>query len=31
MGRHTTFRYLRDPMVEQASALARYAGASRFA
>ncbi|MFE6925268.1 RNA-guided endonuclease TnpB family protein [Nocardia sp. NPDC057663] len=31
MSRHTTFRYCLDPTVEQSSALARHAGAARFA
>ncbi|MVU78575.1 IS200/IS605 family element transposase accessory protein TnpB [Nocardia sp. ET3-3] len=31
MSRHTTFRYRLDPTVEQAAALARHAGAARFA
>jgi putative transposase len=31
MARHTTFRYRLDPTGEQAAALARHAGASRFA
>ncbi|RDI55559.1 RNA-guided endonuclease InsQ/TnpB family protein [Nocardia mexicana] len=31
MSRHTTFRYCLDPTVEQQRALARHAGASRFA
>jgi putative transposase len=31
MPRHTTFRFCLDPTVEQKAALARHAGASRFA
>jgi hypothetical protein len=31
MSRHTTFRFCLDPTVEQCEALARHAGASRFA
>ena len=31
MARHTTFRFCLDPMVEQERALARHAGATRFA
>ena len=31
MSRHTTFRFCLDPTVEQKAALARHAGASRFA
>lgn len=31
MSRHTTFRYCLDPTVEQSVALARHAGAARFA
>ena len=31
MARHTTFRFWLDPMVEQEQALARHAGAARFA
>lgn len=31
MSRHTTFRYCLDPTVEQQQALARHAGAARFA
>ena len=31
MARHTTFRFCLDPMVEQEQALARHAGAARFA
>jgi putative transposase len=31
MSRHTMFRFCLDPMVEQRQALARYAGAARFA
>jgi putative transposase len=31
MARHTTFRFCLDPTVEQHEALARHAGASRFA
>ncbi|MEX3648926.1 RNA-guided endonuclease InsQ/TnpB family protein [Mycolicibacterium porcinum] len=31
MTRHTTFRFCLDPTVEQCEALARHAGASRFA
>ncbi|WP_176561110.1 RNA-guided endonuclease InsQ/TnpB family protein [Mycobacterium neglectum] len=31
MDRHTTFRFCLDPTVEQEQALARHAGASRFA
>ncbi|MCV7287293.1 IS200/IS605 family element transposase accessory protein TnpB [Mycolicibacterium wolinskyi] len=31
MARHTTFRFCLDPTVEQREALARHAGASRFA
>jgi len=31
MARHTTFRFCLDPTVEQEQAMARHAGASRFA
>ncbi|MGF0318034.1 helix-turn-helix domain-containing protein [Nocardia fluminea] len=31
MSRHTAFRYCLDPTVEQSDALARHAGAARFA
>jgi hypothetical protein len=31
MARHTTFRFCLDPTVEQEQALARHAGAARFA
>ncbi|RDI43456.1 RNA-guided endonuclease TnpB family protein [Nocardia mexicana] len=31
MSRHTTFRYCLDPTIEQQRALARHAGAARFA